>query len=216
MIKLNLLPARYKTQKRRKVAPEKKTVLLLSMGVGVFLILTLSGFSLFQQIKLKKERERLAKTEELRILEPLYKDEVTLTKNEIDTLKPKLAVIDNLVARRRFWSKKMNQVSWLLPEKIWLTNVEVQEKEEVVNKKVGNKVISEKTSKSFLMIKGSAVSLEGEERLQAIANFMATLKGNKRFFADYFEDLKFVSCSSREIGDFDVMDFIFELSLKQK
>jgi len=116
MIKLNLLPARYKTQKRRKVAPEKKTVLLLSMGVGVFLILTLSGFSLFQQIKLKKERERLAKTEEqLRILEPLYK-EVTLTKNEIDTLKPKLAVIDNLVARRRFWSKKMNQVSWLLPE----------------------------------------------------------------------------------------------------
>lgn len=136
MIKLNLLPARYKTQKRRKVAPEKKTVFLLSMGVGVFLILTLSGFSLFQQIKLKKERERLAKTEEqLRILEPLYK-EVTLTKNEIDTLKPKLAVIDNLVARRRFWSKKMNQVSWLLPEKIWLTNVEVQEKEEVVNKKV--------------------------------------------------------------------------------
>lgn len=217
MIEINLLPAQYRIKKKgkkKKIAPEKKTLFLLSIVIEIFLILAVVGYSFFLQIGLKKVKEELAKTEEeIKVLEPLYK-EVTLAKKEIETIKPKLAVLDNLVESRKLWSRKLNQISWLLHEKIWLTNIEVVRKEEVVKKKVGEKEISEKVSKTLLTLKGSAVSLEGEERLKAIADFMAILKGDKNFFADYFEDLRFVNCSSREIGCFDVMDFTFELPLK--
>ena len=197
MIEINLLPAQYRIKKkgkRKKIAPEKKTLFLLATVIEIFLILAVVGYSFFLQIELKKVKKELAKTEEeLKVLEPLYK-EVTLARKEIETLKPKLAVLDNLVESRKLWSRKLNQLSWLLHEKIWLTKIEV--------------------SKTLLTLKGSAVSLEGEERLQAIADFMAILKGDKNFFADYFEDLRFVNCSSREIGCFDVMDFTFELPVK--
>ena len=197
MIEINLLPAQYRIKKkgkRKKIAPEKKTLFLLSIAIEIFLILAVVGYSFFLQIELKKVKKELAKTEEeLKVLEPLYK-EVTLARKEIETIKPKLVVLDALVESRKLWSRKLNQISWLLHEKIWLTKIEV--------------------SKTLLTLKGSAVSLEGEERLQAIADFMAILKGDKNFFADYFEDLRFVNCSSREIGNFDVMDFTFELPVK--
>ncbi len=220
MIEINLLPAQYRVKKRekggkrKKVAPEKKTLFLLSIVIGVFLILGVVGYSFLQQIELKKVKKELAKTEEeMKSLEPLY-EKVTLAKKGIATIKPKLAALDSLVKSRKLWSRKLNQISWLLHEKIWLTNIEVKREEKIVKRKVGEKEISEKVSKTLLTLKGSAVSLEGEERLKAIADFMAILKGSKGFFADYFEDLRFINCSSREIGNFDVMDFTFELSLK--
>ncbi len=219
MIEINLLPAYYKVNgrikgKKTKIAPEKEAVFLVLVGIGSFLLFATIGYTFFQKIELKKEQKTLAKTEKQIKDRDFFYNRVNSAKKEIATIKPELAILDALVKKRKLWSRKMNQISWLLPEKVWLTKVEVQEKEEVVKRKVGAKVISEKVSNAILTIKGSAVSLKGEERLQAIANFMAILKGNQHFFTNYFQNLKFVTCSSRKIGSFEVMDFTFELPLK--
>lgn len=190
MIEINLLPEHLRKKKGKKI--QLQNVPIIPLGVGllgflffVYLLVTLIGGC--NTRSLKRLNEKWA------AMLPRWK-EVHALKSEREALEQKIAVIDQLMATRLLWAKKLDELNNLVPAGIWLTSLSLN-------------------LPDSLIIKGSVVSRYGDE-MASVGKFMRNLEGDKSFFHE-FESLELESIQRKRIKEIEVANFTLTCRFKK-
>ncbi len=93
------------------------------------------------------------------------------------------------------WARDLSVLSDLIPVEIWLKKLELQ------NKKTDDFVKHEK-----LNIEASAVSIEGEEMMNIIGEFMSSLERDP-LFSKQFSRIQLISSKRSKADKIEIMDF---------
>lgn len=147
------------------------------------------------------------------------KTEYDALKAEVDAGNLKSGSIDNLMANRFSWAKKLNDLSDSLAPGIWLGDLSYDEKSSDVpvkvrvsaarqaasNKKEIQKTEMRKSYLRYLSISGYASSM-GEQGTALIGKFIKSMKDNPMFFSG-FDEIKLESIKSDKVADQEVMSF---------
>lgn len=186
MIKINLLPENLRHQ--RLVIPKG---LLGTCGLTLILI-SFFSFLIINTVLIQKNKElKTIEDKWQKILD--LKKELGLHKREIENLEQRSKVIDYLMANRILWSKKLNELSDLITDGIWLNKVELDKK--------------------LLTMEGSVYS-ENKDEEAIVGNFMNSIKRHKSFFKDFNDiELKIIK---RKEGDIEYVNFVVYCGLKEK
>ncbi len=194
MIEINLLPDKYK--KREIQLPdlgELKTVPIIigivSFLVALYLILTIISTVKSNTLnRLENEWQSIS----------IQQQEAAKLKGEKEKLEQKSDLINSLIAERLLWSKKLNQLSDLMIDGIWLEKLS----------------LGKRKDKDVLILEGDVFSRKKEETA-LIGEFMQKLRQDKNFFSD-FEDVELESIKRRCLGETEVMQFNLVLFLAQR
>jgi Tfp pilus assembly protein PilN len=194
MIEINLLPIEYKRKKIQLPDLGKLRIIPIAISVIGFLI----GLYLILSIILTVKTNTLNRlnNEWQSILNE--KQEADKLKQEVKRLKKKADLIDSLLVDRLLWSKKLNQLSDLMIDGIWLESLTLGERKE----------------KPTLILKGNVVSRKKEETA-LIGQFMERLRQDEDFFS-CFQDIELESIKRRQLGKTEVMEFNLILFLAEK
>jgi len=155
MIEINLLPEELRKKKSEPVfnlnMDADKLKFWLGGGVIAVLVLIVITFSLGSFIRKAQIKNLAAKEKGFsgRI------SEIDSVNKEINILKAKMAVLDQLTKRNFLWAEKLNQLSDLVLPGIWF-----------------NRVYTD--SENRLMIEGSVVS-KSEEAMASVGKFMKNM-----------------------------------------
>ncbi len=160
MIEINLLPS--EMRKRKLELPE---IPLIPVGVGILCVFVIGSLILGLVVHRKNSQLKILRREWEQKL-PLKKEADGL-KAEIERLRRKKALLENLSKRRFLWSAKLNSLSDLIPMGIWLTELSLDEMGET----------------KFLTLEGIAMPFKGQEMVALVTGFMETLKNDKTFFS---------------------------------
>ena len=156
-------------------------------------------------------------------------DAIAARKSEADALKAqvvaihkKVAAIDDLMARRFAWSKKLNALSDFMTPGIWLVSLDYEEKmgeRQVAFQVPGTKgqapqtgTRTEKGLVRYFVISGYASSM-GEQGAALVGRFIKNLKENGTFYSD-LNSIELVSIKSEKFDNQDVMAFRIICSFK--
>ncbi|MBM3251996.1 MAG: PilN domain-containing protein [Candidatus Omnitrophica bacterium] len=192
MIEINLLPPQLrKKEPVFKLAIPRETLYLVGgaiLAILIFIHIILIGALTVRSIRYSNLN---------RIWQGLLPD-----KEKIDALnkeQKKISERTNSIAKltkkgRVSWAKKLNMISDVVPQGVWLRRIEFTGTE--------------------LIIEGSSVSLKGEEVI-LVNRFSSALKNNKDFYSD-FKDMELDSIKQRQIKNMEVADFILVTKLKEK
>lgn len=120
MIKINLLPHE-RRQGMRGPAMARSVII----GVGALVIIAVLGYAIYENQQFIEKDSKIielqTKIEELdKKLEPVLELE-----RRQDMLNRKKKVIDRLILQRLKWASKLNLLAELVPERIWLENLEI-------------------------------------------------------------------------------------------
>ncbi len=177
MIKINLLP-----QSEKPKAPPKAPIIVI--GILIVVIGVVFVFYSIANTRLSSVKNDIAKLEKRKSeLEPKMKD----LQNQIDELERKDKAISVLAGQERFlWSKKLNELSNLVPDNVKFTHIS----------------LSNKDNKTYLKLEGVTYSKDGEERIGLVAKLMEALKSkefyNKPNGSPNFREIEFVQATSEE------------------
>ncbi len=202
MIEVNLLPLSLREKRRRIELPP---VTFIIVGGGILALLLLSSAVLAGSTHLR--RSRLQKVEEeFESLKP-ESEKIAYLKDKKQKLGKKMAVIEQLVDKQILWARKLNELSNLIPSRVWLTSLFIEER----SLKTGSSENETKRGK-FLVIKGVAISRgEGETgELKLVGDFMERIRSDSSFCADFLSVEQWGSISRGKIGGLETM--YFELS----
>ena len=130
---------------------------------------------------------------EFKRLEP-EKKVLGQSKKERDTLSEQASIVQQLIKTRLNCSEKLNRLSLSLPNGVWFDELALNNKD--------------------FILKGSVVSLQKEE-MALINKFISNLKADAPFFNDFIK-LDLTSAKKRQLGSYEVEDFILTGSLKPK
>lgn len=189
MIEINLLPGELKVKK----VVNKKLNFMIYLSVGLLLIilviinLYVVSLSTAKNIQLKI----LAKKWESLVPE---RQKVEEMRKQSDIVSQDIKAIQQITARRILWSGKLNKLSLLVPRGVWFNEISLN-------------------NKNFIL-RGSAVSLKKEE-ISLINLLLSSLKEDKQFFNN-FNSLDLTSVQRRQVGGYEVADFILTGGLKAK
>jgi Tfp pilus assembly protein PilN len=186
MININLLPEELK--KQRVVLP--KGLFILGGAILIVLLsLWLSSVSSSYQ-KTKKASDDLENKWQ-RILK--LKNEYGKHKKTLKALEKRAMVVNYLMADRIHWSQKLNELSNLLIDGIWLNELNI--------------------NTTTLSIEGSVYAKNGREEA-IVGTFMNDIKNDESFFSDFRDiELKIIK---RQIKDVEHISFVLFCHLKQK
>ena len=190
MIEINLLSQEPVITRTGKIRIETKYFAYLIPSVFAVLILAqlcIAAVAIAQRIQYSSLNASWDK------LKP-QREMLNNLKKGYDVLTSDARLIQELDKRRIIWSEKLNRMSLDLPSGIWFNEIQVSPKE--------------------LVLKGSAVSLQKEE-MSLIKIFLDTLKGDTRFLRD-FSSLELGAVQKRQIGGYDVVDFILTAKIKAR
>lgn len=185
MIEINFLPVKYR--KRNIQLPDLSEIKAIPIIIGVFSFLI--GVYLILSIILAVKTgalNRLNNEWQGMTGEKQHVDEI---KKEIKYFKGKADLIDKLVGGRMLWAKKLNQLSDLIPDGIWLENLE----------------LGSRKDQQVLILKGNVFSRSKEETALT-GDFIKSLRDNREFFAD-FSDIELESIKRHKLGETEVMEF---------
>ena len=113
--------------------------------------------------------------------------------------------LDKLQVKRVLWSQKLEDLSKIMPEDIWLIDLSIKT---IEKKKRASKQVEKET---YLTIKGATVPKPGREALDSIAQLILSLNSSK-FFRQDFEPVKLVYTHLSKEKYREIMEF--ELSSK--
>lgn len=219
MIKINLLP-----EELRKVESSFKKIsfdfkgkekMLRDIGITAVLVLLIMHVILFF-IGFRSLSVAGVQAKKIKGCAPAKK-EYDAFKAEAGIANIKSGAIDSLMANRFSWAKKLNSLSDAMVPGIWLTELTYDEKINEVSVQVktlairagGKKELSrtetKKVSVKYLNISGYASSM-GEQGAALVGKFIASMKDNPLFFAD-FADIKLESIKTEKMFDQEVMRF---------
>jgi len=180
MIRLNLIPEEY-TQKPPSPLPAVLFVLLVFGGLAFFL------FKDFTALKgeLSTQERQLGEIESQ--IQDLDKVEKRLTQlgSEKTKLDERKRVIDEVALSRLLWSRKMFEMCGLVPEKIWLTQVEAKKTRSTRGRSPsprgrggrGGSNAAKVQEETNLNISGIAMAPTEEEGVRSVGTFMNNLSG---------------------------------------
>ena len=114
-------------------------------------------------------------------------------------------LLSKLHIKRVLWSRKLVDLSRVMPDDLWLTDLSIKT---IEKKKKASKQVEKET---YLTIKGVTLPVPGREPLDNIAQLILALNGSKSFNQD-FEAVKLVYTHLTRKKDRDIMEF--ELSSK--
>lgn len=192
MIEVNLLPPELRKKGSKVKIPIPKESLYL-VGGGVIFFLLLIHLILMGALATKNVKYMRLNLEWQNMLP--NKKRIDTLKEDQKAIADKIRSIDKLTKKGRIsWAKKLNIVSDVLPQGVWIRRINF--------------------SGSELMIEGSSVSLRGEEVI-LVNKFASALKNNVDFGLD-FQDLEVNSIKRRQIKNIEVADFILIALLKEK
>ena len=192
MIEINLVPAHLR-RKRRKTADTQsptslpKETVLGVMGVFLFCLVVVSGvLQIIIMTQLRQSRRLEREAEEL-LPQKVNSDRYVL---QIKGLQEKLAPIEELLGNEDIqWSRKLNEISDLLPRGVWLNKLSLDQE--------------------VLLISGSAVTRNQIE----VHTFNANLKDSEVFMRGV-RDIEPGRIKTRLIKETTVADFTTTVDLK--
>lgn len=134
-----------------------------------------------------------------------YPSKMEAMKKEKEGLEKKALLIDQLSSRQFFWYEKLDLISFLIPQGVWLTDISLRKekmsaKEMAALKGVG---IEQKT---ILVVRGTAVAYKIEDAVGLVGSFIHILQGNEQF-AKGFKEIKLNTATKGTLGGLDVMRF---------
>ncbi|MCQ9208022.1 MAG: hypothetical protein NG712_01395 [Omnitrophica bacterium] len=191
MIEINLLPL--ELREKKKVVFEqffKTRSAFIILGILILLhalmhiLFALNGMRLS---KLEKSWQGLSEKRE----------QIAQLNREVAKFDREIPLIEQLIETRILWSEKLNRISDLIINGIWLNEV-VLEKQ---------KARARGGTSEHLMIRGSAASRTKDEPA-LIGRFMQNLKDDSIFSADFVE-IELGPIKKRQIAQTEVMDFVF-------
>lgn len=219
MITINLLPEELKKEERAftkiSFSLEGKGKSFKNLAIAAVLILAAVHVSLFF-MNTKSSKAYKALSQKNMKLAPSKKEYETL-KAEAEISKKKATSIDELMANRFSWAKKLNDLSESMTQGIWLTELSYQENSTEIpvqvkappghpgSKKDAMMTEMKKVTLRYLNISGFASSM-GEQGTALIGKFIKNMKDNQSFFSD-FSEIKLESIKSEKILDQEVMSF---------
>lgn len=203
MITINLLPKELRP--RRKITIPAKCMTFIAGGIVVILIF----IHILVAMMINREKGKLAfLKKEYERIKPEY-ERVLKLKSDKENLEAKIALMDKLMAQRLLWSKKLNQLSDLMPPNVWLSSLSIISRPE--KQTVGGKEVT--IDRKKLLIRGKTYSGKGEKMLGQQGDFMRRIEGHEAFFKD-FENVEFISTERETIGQAEIMKFEFTCQLK--
>lgn len=204
MITINLLPKELRP--RRKITIPAKCMTFIAGGIVVILIF----IHILVAMMINREKGKLAfLKKEYERIKPEY-ERVLKLKSDKENLEAKIALMDKLMAQRLLWSKKLNQLSDLMPPNVWLSSLSIISRPE--KQTVGGKEVT--IDRKKLLIRGKTYSGKGEKMLGHEGDFMDRIEGHEGFFKDFEENVEFISTQRETIGQTDIMKFEFTCQLK--
>lgn len=165
MLEINLLPEILK--KQRIIIPKG---LLVACGLILTVILFLWQMSV--NSRLIENRERIKEIESEWKRAAAAKEELEEYEKETEKLKKKSEIVSYLMVDRILWSKKLNEISDLIIDGIWLDTLKLDNK--------------------LLLIEGNVYS-ENKDEMAIVGNFMNILKKDSSFFSGFSDvELKII------------------------
>lgn len=192
MIEIDLFPAELREKKKLKLnlKPLFKTKLVyIILGSIVLFHLLLQIIAMVNTRRigaLKRNCQELSS----------QKAEMGRLKAELVELNSKIPLIEQLIINRVAWSKKLNIISDLLVDGIWLEEISLG----------GDKTKADQQALEYLVIRGSAAS-KAKDETALIGRFMQNLKDDPNF-CDDFIDIELGPIKKRQIARTEVMDFV--------
>ena len=223
MIEINLLPESMRREKREG----GKEIFLFSIGGLLVGLLVLTWILLSGQIVVANRKISHLEREWKELL-PITEETAMLIEKKRQ-LEERGTVLDALMKGRFLWAKKLNQISNLVPEGVWLSNISLGTKVEMVpskqSAKAKGKVAGDETQPQppplekkeikVLVIRGSTVSVKkGEEIVDLVGTFINRLREDETFFKD-FSSIELGPGQRGMIGGIDIWNFELNLPFKE-
>ena len=185
MIEINLLPDDLK--KQRVIVPKELFILIGIILISLLILLTVSVNKSCNATAVKADNIE-TRWQEILVL----KNEYGGYKKQLKSLEERSLVVNYLMADRIYYSQKLNELSDLLVDGIWLNKVDL--------------------NNEILTIEGKVYSKEGKEEA-IVGNFMNNIKYHESFFKDYSDvELKIIK---RRVQDVEHISFILFCHFKQ-
>ena len=189
MIEINLLPEEMKLKNARSSGQPDYLLYLIPLLAGVIVLVHLYlGLAQFS-----RSVEFSALNKKWSTLAP-QREKLAVFKSAGESVSKQEKLLRDLAAKSVAWAQKQNKLSLDLPNGIWFNEISLNSKEMVVH--------------------GTVVSLEKEE-VDLINKFLSNLKQDPGFMKD-FNGLELNSVQRRNIGTFEVADFVLVAALKEK
>jgi len=132
-------------------------------------------------------------------------------KSKVDDINKRSAAIDELMARRFDWAKKINTVSDSVTPGIWLTGLSYDEKPTGRARAKGTQTGKGDAAPARISMPGILVmtgyaSGAGEQGASLVGRFIKSLKDNSSFYAD-FSEIELVSVKTDKVDTQETMSF---------
>jgi len=199
MLKINLLPPELKRKRKKRVVVFEATQTLLILIIACEIIAFLSIYVFINARVGSKQKELKGIRTEIERLQAEVR-EVRNLEEDARKLERRLQIIDQLMFSRLSWSRKLNEISSLIPENMWLISL-TSSQESVSRPGGGGSVV-----KNVLVLKGKVLALPGERAIDLIGRFINNLKFNPSFF-ETFGDIEFMGTTTEKISDKEVVSF---------
>ena len=185
------------------------------VGGGVLLILIISGIILGWSIRSNHGR-LIELTKKWDALQPTSL-EVAKLKTAKESFQKKAKAMESLMLSRMHWSRKLNQLSDLMPDGVWLNHISISSRAEMIassapppkdsKEKEKTAPKAERREYKVLVLRGNTMSVKrGEVILDLVGKFMERLKNDEGFFQD-FSNVELTSIERDKISDTEVMRF---------
>jgi Tfp pilus assembly protein PilN len=172
-------------------------IIVLMVVIWIIMGIRISRYN-HKLTKLKKMETNLA-------VEPQKLIKLNEKKN---ILLKRLSFLEELTKKRFLWSEKLDRISNLIPDGVWLTEIS-SEKKIILDSITGEP----QGEQSLISIKGRAVASRIQDAIELVGIFHEKLKNDKIFSQDFL-DIKLNSVTKGTIAHRDVMNFEFDCIIK--
>ncbi|MCG2714203.1 MAG: PilN domain-containing protein [Candidatus Omnitrophica bacterium] len=201
MIEINLLPEELRVKIKTKSA-EYSTVTkpaafsqeqLFVYAIPILLFVLVCAHIYFAVISISKNNQLVALNRKWVELAPQKKG-VDEFNNEYSAVSQDASLAQLLTGKRILWAEKLNKLSLNLPSGVWFNEITINAKD--------------------IVIQGSVISFAKEE-VNLINKLLENLKEDSEFSKD-FVSFELSNVKKKNVGGYDIADFILTGALKVK
>jgi len=189
----------------KKVPTPKGEERRISIAILIPLMAFLLLGTIFFYVKLSSSLDRKIKMH--RTQRVYLSGQLSQVERDLEKATEERGLISKLQVKKVEWSQKLMDLSKIMPDDLWLTNLSIKTTEK---RKKGSRDVEEET---YLTIKGVTVPMPGREPLDSIAHLISSLNSLDSYQRDFNAATLVYTHLSRE-KDREFMEF--EISSKLK
>jgi Tfp pilus assembly protein PilN len=189
----------------KKVPKPKGEERRISIAILIPLMVFLLLGTIFVYMKASSSLDRKIKMNRTQRI--YLSGQLTQVERDLEKATEERGLISKLQVKKVEWSQKLMDLSKIMPDDLWLTDLSIKTTEK---RKKGSREVEEET---YLTIKGVTVPLRGREPLNSIAHLISSLNSLDSYQRDFNAATLVYTHLSRE-KDREFMEF--EISSKFK